>query len=911
MLETENLDYKYTVQGAKTSFMKTLFKGENLDNNLIRILFEFLLTHGFESTAKCLTNEANSLGFKFLDEDFIQTKVISEEVCHNILEQFNGGNWKKFFKLWDDSILENMKSTMEYKILTLKLRVHFAYLPVRLKLSSKKLSEDKYVNSEDSFDSDPDVETAHDSQREASMNQLKEYLLTIEGDAANYNSCIKYFGLPHLEDPMTDPTVSDIFSQNWVDELEANLKVFLLKHGKHHPEENYKSLSKPSTTSTTITTESLNKEQLEIYEKNLQILESFDLDSNDEENKNIGERAENEILRFTRTTKDSSNRSRIIVNDRNIPFFIEELDLNKEYSQPQKKEVKFKSTQTRIQGIKNTANLSALDDLYYPVKVLEPENLLKSPKSEMKKYEEQLICTITRYQNIYGNYQKLKIRFHQLHSNHQKLLHVTAELTQFLENSLSGNPVNMLQVLKTCYTIFPDVFQKNLRTDSKEELVFQSEDEFQTNQIKINHCFDVTLLSSKSIDFRKIKFHLSCGNLKTKLLLLQALRWKITFSQQGERDEVLHEYINNDLLGIHGNIVGNSGKSILPNILYSVEGSINILQQTAARLLNTIASLRCGRDYLSIGTATLNAVIECLNGSNDSIPDAFTYDMLLSMLQKLSLRKSQRINMIETGLVEWLIHHLNIEVCKMSPYRFKYVTALLMNLSLQIKARTQVSASLVLPVLIDLLLTENETALPYISKALSNFLLDQQINEEGKRMGLESHLKYYRKRVSDETRQCLDYLIRVHNREEKIEETDVGDNDDGDCDFLEDELDEDDPVQSDHGELAGEMLLASSYILPKNTKSIELDEPNSDFKLHKIQHREIIPRESSKLNTTSSSTFPSASESQLEGPNEQSSIASVDVSAIKKEEEEEAFHAKPKIQRTPPQSAKLKGLRKL
>lgn len=230
-------------------------------------------------------------------------------------------------------------------------------------------------------------------------------------------------------------------------------------------------------------------------------------------------------------------------------------------------------------------------------------------------------------------------------------------------------------------------------------------------------------------------------------------------------------------MAIRGNIAGNSVKAILPNILYSVEGSINILQQSAARLLNTIASLRCGRDYLSIGTITLNAVIECLNGRNDSFPDAFTYDMLLAMLQKLSLRKSQRINMIETGLVEWLIHHLKIEVCKMSPYRFKYVTALLMNLSLQIKARAQVSASLVLPTLMDLLLTENQTvkfnliflpynflffsklmliiffqALPYISKALSNFLLNQQINEEGKRMGLESYLKYYRKRVSDETR---------------------------------------------------------------------------------------------------------------------------------------------------------------
>lgn len=104
-------------------------------------------------------------------------------------------------------------------------------------------------------------------------------------------------------------------------------------------------------------------------------------------------------------------------------------------------------------------------------------------------------------------------------------------------------------------------------------------------------------------------------------------------------------------------------------------------------------------------------MVECLNGSNDSVPDAFTYDMLLAMLQKLSLRKLQRINMIEAGLVEWLIHHLNIDICKMSPYRLKYVTALLMNLSLHVKARDQVSseASLILPLLMDLLLTENQT----------------------------------------------------------------------------------------------------------------------------------------------------------------------------------------------------------
>lgn len=84
---------------------------------------------------------------------------------------------------------------------------------------------------------------------------------------------------------------------------------------------------------------------------------------------------------------------------------------------------------------------------------------------------------------------------------------------------------------------------------------------------------------------------------------------KITLSQQGERDEVIHEYIKNDLLEIRGNIASSTGKQILPYILYPTEGSREFfLEQSAARFLNTLASLRCGRDYLSIGTTILNAV---------------------------------------------------------------------------------------------------------------------------------------------------------------------------------------------------------------------------------------------------------------------------------------------------------------
>lgn len=60
------------------------------------------------------------------------------------------------------------------------------------------------------------------------------------------------------------------------------------------------------------------------------------------------------------------------------------------------------------------------------------------------------------------------------------------------------------------------------------------------------------------------------------------------------------------------------------------------------------------------------------------------------------------------------------------------------------------------------------------------------------------------------------------------------------CDLIEDELDDDDPIQNEAGELAGEMLLASCYVLPKNAISSELDKHNSDFILHKINRQQEI-----------------------------------------------------------------------
>lgn len=104
-------------------------------------------------------------------------------------------------------------------------------------------------------------------------------------------------------------------------------------------------------------------------------------------------------------------------------------------------------------------------------------------------------------------------------------------------------------------------------------------------------------------------------------------------------------------------------------------------------------------------------MVQYLGNEKNGKTDLITCDMILATLQKLSLRKQQRLYMIETGLVEWLICHLRIENQKMSSYRLEYATALLMNLSLHQQALLRASAisSIVVSTMMTLLSIENSS----------------------------------------------------------------------------------------------------------------------------------------------------------------------------------------------------------
>ncbi|XP_078039555.1 lisH domain-containing protein ARMC9 isoform X2 [Augochlora pura] len=742
---------------------------DQMDNKNLKLIHQFLIDHNLENTAETLLIEVESRSFKSTSTD------------KRILLSFNSGDWRTFFNIWNSLISENVKQTKSYKVLTLNLYVYFIMLS-KHKMVLHSFEEQDKMQAEtmksttslnrDGLENQENLMTKLKEDMHECMELLRGFLNTSGKELENDTELRSLITLAFTKEPLAELSTSKAFGNSWMRELTENLISFV---------ENYK-------------------------QQNFSDLKHNDINL---ENKDS-----------TANVIPKRRNVPIIPNDRNIPLFIEDDELDEEYSLSDNTKYtrKSKSVQT-ISTIYSTD-----DDLH--------SSLLRSNKKLML-YSQELTVTKSHLSIVQSNYEKLKKRFHKLHADYHKLMSIARVLTNVLENSVKGQTIDFQAMLESCIKIFPDLFNQNC---SSEAMLEKCNSEMKVIKQSMP---DISPVPPKSLNFKKIKLHLINGSIRTKLLLLQALRRKVTCGQLEEREEALHEYISKDLLGLYGRIANYKGTSILPYLLTPDNISMpHPLQQSTTRLLNALASFRCGRDYLSFDSTVVDAVFKCLNNTYDNDIDTFTCNMIIAMLQKLSLRKQQRIYMIENGLVEWLIRHLHVHYRIMDSYRLEYATALLMNLSLHQIARRRAAtlASLLVSTLTNLLLTDRSSILPYITGALNHFLTNHEINEEAKKMKFSSVLEQYGKYKDGEIREHLEHILKIHKGEImiKTEIEEIADNDEEEFDVVENELEENDPVKNSYDELFGETLLASYYTtFPKTFNDKEI---NSKISSHTFMH---------------------------------------------------------------------------
>uniref|UniRef100_A0A8C9U4N2 LisH domain-containing protein ARMC9 n=1 Tax=Scleropages formosus TaxID=113540 RepID=A0A8C9U4N2_SCLFO len=328
------------------------------------------------------------------------------------------------------------------------------------------------------------------------------------------------------------------------------------------------------------------------------------------------------------------------------------------------------------------------------------------------------------------------------------------------------------------------------------------------------HCYpNVPLLPS--LDYEKLKKDLMNGSDRLKALLLQALRWRLTRSLQGEqRDTVLEAFISNDLL--------DSRRSGQKSVLHLMKSTSEIVRQYVARLINAFASLPEGRTYLS----QIPPLLKILEGALETEgKDSVARENVLGALQKLSLRRAQQSAMIEDGLISWLVDELQNSDC-LSDYTLEYSTALLMNLCFrsQGKSKCAANAKHILSTLSDLLAHENHEIRPYVNRALYSILGVPAIRDEAREMGLEEILRCYSKDKNTEFSQQIEFIIKQINSKEICEDkpgSDDEDEDDDEEDVMEADIDKDEVLHPQDGELSGESLLTTEYlgIMTNNVKS--------------------------------------------------------------------------------------------
>ncbi|XP_042231507.1 uncharacterized protein LOC121872647 isoform X2 [Homarus americanus] len=398
----------------------------------------------------------------------------------------------------------------------------------------------------------------------------------------------------------------------------------------------------------------------------------------------------------------------------------------------------------------------------------------------------------------------LRRRLQRLQEDYHKLIGVSWELTQALEAAVRGERVDLEGTLAACTHRYPELFTLSLTADTTAGPATILLESMQRCRRRPGVAAPIAAL-----DFERVRVDLGAAPETHVLLLLQALRHRVTRVTTGSvRQAVVTAYVRGDVLGVRGSC---RSWSRVAGALTSPQPQM--LAQTAARLINALTAFNAGRTYLA-SEEVCGVLLRALRAEQ---PDSATTDMALAALQKLSIRGVVQVALIEGGAVEWLVSTL-ADSRALTHYTQEYAAALLMNLTLRSagRARCHPLGKTLLPALAQLLTTVPSHVVPYVTGALYSLLSHSSLRQEAFDMGLDSTLKHLAQSGGTEQRRQLEYIVEQIGRDPPLSPPPSPDpvlDIEEDPEWLEEELDIEDPVRAPPHAPAGEDLLAWRYTL--------------------------------------------------------------------------------------------------
>ncbi|XP_051873908.1 lisH domain-containing protein ARMC9 isoform X2 [Pristis pectinata] len=182
--------------------------GDNLtyEAELNGLIKEYLKFAAFEETLNMFDKECKNKG-KTIPKPPVSAgqNLKTLRIQKNLLEAFDDGNRKAFFKLWEHHILPHVRENDQLlQKLEFHLQVHFAIYP--LKNTGGKPDKD-----------DSEERTSH----------FKTYLETRGAALSQTTEFLPFYALPFVPNPTVHPSFKELFQDSWTPDLKMKLQKFL------------------------------------------------------------------------------------------------------------------------------------------------------------------------------------------------------------------------------------------------------------------------------------------------------------------------------------------------------------------------------------------------------------------------------------------------------------------------------------------------------------------------------------------------------------------------------------------------------------------------------------------------------------------------------------------------------------
>ena len=885
------------------SHISNINSNQNINKNtdiITTLIHEYLYKKEY---VKTLDSYQEELGEKIKSGKYysLTNKDISDS---SLLNYFESGNKVEFFKQWKRLIPNHMKLTEPTLCkLDFNLEIYFALFPI---MGNKPVNQKAQ------------------SELRQNMEDFKKYLEKKEIELSKTTEFLAYYALPYIPNPKGHPTYAQLFKPEWVKDLKNQL-INCIKFYLPSPDKKYPTIYDL------------------INGKNIKMNNNMNYKHKEEEIKNNNNlnNIDNNVINNNINNIENNNNHKI-----NLELKAENEKLIEEI-----KKLKTKDEKSKIAFIdsqKTWSNL-ALNIISYSFGLIDIYNTVanNTQNPQVEKIRQKLV----KYQNFLkrnmeeleknknANNSSLMVKNDEIDTIDNSMLNQNNLSSKKNNNNNNTNVVNYSMKnninnikLGDKDTLGNSNGNMNILNEKENDNNINNYSRDENDNINNNNIDNIENQNENIQKGKSIQIDYEPENLIDMKRFISALNHKI----QVDDNKLIYIFREIRLRIFRRNNRQLSELTLYELFMYDLFGTLSkssylfhelinnqILNLEVMKILNALASLNKGRNYLLAKETLIDDIVQCMIREST---DSDLRQKCLGTIQKFTLRSQPQNKLIELNVIHYIVNLFACESDTLSDYTIEYGLALIMNLSLRKAGREKFEAiaDKTIQILQKFMDKDNIQVLTCINGTLYSLLKKQKFKNEARNKGLDIQLKNA-KIDNPQLKKQITYILEELNKppeeEEEYDENfeediNAKDDDENNYDDYSEGESIDDNFLEEHYKILGDFIIKNNELnkieeikimkfiqndpsmaraLMNNNKSAITNSMTSTFRAddgYKPLHRPTTPMSNMSM-TGTSLIYKNNNYKENEYDNNKIKIP---------EDSAKAFMKKDKIKRTPPRN---------